>query len=97
MSKIIDLEDKEQEIMLLVEQAALFSSINHDINNHLTTLSLSLRRIKKSGIKYEDEKLLKVAGQIEKSLEEIEKILTKCNPLKNNALVKDFKKKNNGI
>jgi hypothetical protein len=89
--------DNNQEVMLLIQQAALLSTINHDINNQLTIFSLSVRSIRKCGIKYNDEKLTKIANQMEQALIEIEKTLTKIQPLKNNVLVKDFKEKNMGL
>ena len=83
---------KDELMQQLVKDVASISHINHDINNHLTVISLSIRRIRKAGERFQDDKLIKTSQQLQAAICEIEKILTKLKPIKNNDIIKDFKK-----
>jgi hypothetical protein len=90
------MEGKDSSAEQFIKEIFMITNLNHDLNNQLTVISLSIRSIRKCGIKYEDEKLLKIAERLEDSLQEIEKTLTKLKPLKDNALIKKWKEEMQG-
>lgn len=83
--------DNYQEV---VRVASSISSIDHDINNPLTILSLSIRRIIKSAETHNDEKLAKSGNQMTEAINNINEILTKIQKLKKLKLIQEERKKN---
>ena len=73
----------------VVQQAAKLARIDHDINNPLTIISLSISRITMAGKKHQDEKLIKYAKQMEIALANIHEILQRVEDLKNLDLIKE--------
>ncbi len=82
--------DKYQEVL---HEAAKIAGIDHDINNSLTIISLSIRRIKKAAEEYNDEKLVKSGIQMAEALNSINDVLMKFQSLKKLELVKEERKK----
>ncbi|MFO7896244.1 MAG: hypothetical protein R6U84_04860 [Candidatus Cloacimonadales bacterium] len=79
----------------VVQKAAKLANIDHDINNPLTIISLSISRITMAGKKHNDEKLIKYAKQMEKALANIHDILQQVDSLKNLPLIKQQRRIDN--
>ncbi len=77
----------------VVKTAASLAGIDHDINNPLSVISLSLSRVKKAAAEYEDEKLAKTGNQITEAINRINSILTRLQELKKLELIKEERKK----
>jgi len=75
-----------------LDSAVDIAGIDHDINNHLTIISLSIRRIVKAAGEYKDEKLSRSAEQMTEAINNINKILSKFYNFKNNDLIKKLRK-----
>lgn len=88
--KLIE-KDEEQlkKYQEIVDVAASIVGIDHDINNQLTVFSLSVTRLRRAGEEYKDEKLSKTAEQMNNSLENIKKILSRLQDLKQLELIKE--------
>jgi len=63
--------DKYDEV---VKVAADLATIDHDINNPLTIISLTISRIQLTAKKYNDDKLVKYSNQMSEALSKINKI-----------------------
>ena len=73
--------------------SASISSIDHDINNPLTIISLSTRKIDKVAEKYQDKNLGKTGNQIKEAISKINKILLTIHELKKNELIQEQRNK----
>lgn len=80
----------------LLDIATSMSSMDHDINNHLTVISLSTRRVKKAADDYNDEKLLKSSVQMTEALKRIQTVLGEFEKLKHQELVAQERIKRQG-
>ncbi len=91
---------KKQEILIrnssllseyqkVVDLAANIANIDHDINNPLTVISLSIRKIMKTAKKYQDEKLEKAGTQMTEAINHITKILKQLKKLRDLSLIQD--------
>ena len=80
----------------VVEVASSIAGIDHDINNPLTIISLSIRRIKKAASEYNDTKLAKSSDQMTEAINAINGILVRLQKLKHLDLIKEKRKKQQG-
>ncbi len=80
----------------VVKSAASIASIDHDINNPLTIISLSIRRIKKASSEYNDLKLGKTSDQMTEAINSINGILVRLQPLKRLDLIKEERNQSQG-
>ncbi len=71
----------------VVSVAASLASIDHDINNPLTIISLSIRRVAKAAQDYKDDKLIKASDQMTEAINGINGILARLQKLKNLELI----------
>ena len=78
--------EKYQEV---VHETALISGLDHDLNNPLTIISLSIRRIIKAANDYNDKKLEKSANQMTEAINKINEILIKFQKLKQLDLIQE--------
>ena len=78
----------------VVRVGAKISGIDHDINNPLTIISLSIRRVKKAAQEHNDDKLLKSANQMSEAINNINGILVRIQELKRLELIKEERNKN---
>jgi len=76
------------EYIEVIKVAASIAGIDHEINNALTIISLSMRRIERASSKYNDDKLEKTSKLINEAILKIKKILEKLQPLKKMELIK---------
>ena len=81
----------------VIETAASIAGIDHDINNPLTIISLSIRRIKKAAAEYNDMKLIKSSEQMTEAINSINGILVRLQKLKRLELIKEERNKQQGI
>jgi len=77
----------------VVSVAASFASIDHDINNPLTIISLSIRRVIKAAQDHKDDKLLKASDQMTEAINSINSILVRFQKLKKLELIQKASKK----
>ena len=82
--------EKYQEV---VHETALISGLDHDLNNPLTIISLSIRRIIKAANDYNDKKLEKSANQMTEAINKINEILIKFQKLKQLDLIQEERSK----
>ncbi|MBN2017515.1 MAG: histidine kinase [Candidatus Cloacimonetes bacterium] len=97
------LKDKEDKIVSdekalsdyeeVVRVSASLAGIDHDINNPLSIISLSLSRVKKAASQYDDEKLHKSSNQITEAINKINGILARLQELKRLPLIKKARNK----
>lgn len=97
------LKDKEEKIISdekllanykeVVRVSASLAGIDHDINNPLSIISLSLSRVKKAASEYDDEKLHKSSNQITEAVNKINGILARLQKLKRLPLIKKARNK----
>lgn len=80
----------------VVKVASSIAGIDHDINNPLTIISLSIRRIKKAASEYNDTKLAKSSDQMTEAINAINGILVRLQKLKHLDLIKEKRKKQQG-
>jgi hypothetical protein len=80
----------------LLQSLRDISSLDHDINNHLTVISLSLRRVSKAANDYGDEKLQKSAEQMNNALDKIAELLKNFHEFKQLDAVQNELKKDQG-
>ena len=71
----------------VVSVAASLASIDHDINNPLTIISLSIRRVTKAAQDHKDDKLIKASDQMTEAINGINGILARLQKLKNLELI----------
>jgi signal transduction histidine kinase len=77
----------------VVKTAASLAGIDHDINNPLSVISLSLSRVKKAAVEYDDEKLSKSGNQMTEAINRINSILARLQELKKLELIKEEREK----
>ncbi len=85
--------EKYQEV---VHETALISGLDHDLNNPLTIISLSIRRIINAANDYNDEKLEKAGNQMTEAINKINEILIKFQKLKQLDLIQEERNKQQG-
>lgn len=93
---ISDSQSHLEEYREVVRTAAAIAGIDHDINNPLTIISLSIRRIKKAAAEYNDLKLEKSGDQMTEAINAINGILVRLQKLKRLELVKEERQKQQG-
>jgi len=81
----------------LIKAAASVAVIDHELNNHLTIISLAVRKIKKAGMEYKDDKLVKYGNQMTDALNKIEVVLESVQKLKQLKVIKEARKKEQGL
>ncbi|MBT4575786.1 MAG: histidine kinase [Candidatus Cloacimonetes bacterium] len=102
----IELSDKETELINnrkllekyreVVQESAMISDLDHDLNNPLTIVSLSIRRIIKAAHDYNDDKLEKSGNQMTEAINKINEILIKFQKLKQLDLIQEERNKQQG-
>ena len=80
----------------VVQESAKISMLDHDPNNPLTVISLSIRRIIKAAYDYNDDKLEKSGNQMTESINKINEILIKFQKLKHLDLIQEELDKQQG-
>ena len=81
--------DKYQEV---VKVATEISSIDHDLNNPLSIISLSVSRVVKAAREYKDDKLSKSGDQITEAINKMNGILVRLQKLKKLDLIQKERK-----
>jgi signal transduction histidine kinase len=76
-----------------VQESATIAGLDHDLNNPLTIISLSIRRIIQAAHDYNDEKLEKSGNQMTEAINSINDILMKFQKLKQLDLIQDERNK----
>ena len=99
----IELTEKEEELINtkkllekyreVVQESAKIAGLDHDLNNPLTIISLSIQRIIKASHDYNDEKLEKSANQMSDAINKINEILFKFQNLKELDLIQEERNK----
>ena len=102
----VELSDIEAEMLInkklfekyqeVVHETALISGLDHDLNNPLTIISLSIRRIIKAANDYNDKKLEKSGNQMTEAINKINEILIKFQKLKQLDLIQEERNKQQG-
>ena len=82
--------DKYKEVVSI---AASLASIDHDINNPLTIISLSIRRVVQAAQDYKDDKLVKASDQMTEAINSINGIMVRFQKLKRLELIQKESKK----
>ena len=90
---ILQNKKKIEEYKEVVTAAAEIASLDHDINNPLTIISLSIRRIIKAAGDYKDEKLSKTGNQMTEAINHINKLLTRLQKIKNLKIIQEERDK----
>ena len=80
----------------VVDVASSIAGIDHAINNPLTIISLSIRRIKKAASEYNDTKLAKSSDQMTEAINAINGVLVRLQKLKHLDLIIEERKKQQG-
>jgi len=93
LSKNKTLLEKYREV---VKESALIADLDHDLNNPLTIVSLSIRRIIKAANEYNDEKLEKSGNQMTEAINQVNEILIKFQKLKQLELIQEERNKLKG-
>ena len=98
-----DLSEKEGELINnrkllekyreVVHESAKIASLDHDLNNPLTIISLSIQRIIKASHDYNDEKLEKSGNQMGEAINKINELLFKFQKLKELDLIQEERNK----
>ena len=91
---IINNKQKEEQYEEVVRIASSLAGLDHDINNPLTIISLSIRRILNASAEYKDEKLRKAGNQMTEALNKINGLLNRFQKLKRLELIQNERKKN---
>jgi signal transduction histidine kinase len=91
---IIQNKQKEEKYQEVVKIAATIAGTDHDINNPLTIISLSIRRVLNAAAKYNDEKLEKAGNQMTEALNKINGLLTRFQKLKKLEMIQLERNKN---
>ncbi len=99
----IELSEKEEELINnkkllekyreVVRESAKIAGLDHDLNNPLTIISLSIQRIIKASHDYNDEKLEKSGNQMSEAINKINEIIFKFQNLKELDLIQEERKK----
>ena len=99
----IELTEKEEELINnkkllekyreVVQESAKIAGLDHDLNNPLTIISLSIQRILKASHDYKDEKLEKSGNQMSDAINKINEILFKFQKLKELDLIQEERNK----
>lgn len=99
----IELTEKEEELMNnkkllekyreVVRESSKIAGLDHDLNNPLTIISLSIQRIIKASHDYKDEKLEKSGNQMSDAINKINELLLKFQKLKELDLIQEERKK----
>ena len=84
---IISNKEKIDKYKEVVKTAAEIAGIDHDLNNPLSVISLSVSRVKKASAEYKDERLSKSSNQITEAINRINGILVRFQELKRLELV----------
>jgi signal transduction histidine kinase len=92
-SRIVSDEKMLKDYQEVVDVSASLAGIDHDINNPLSIISLSLSRVKKAASQYNDEKLHKSSNQITEAINKINGILARLQELKRLTLIKKARNK----
>ena len=87
-NQIVSDENTIKDYQEVVRVSASLVGIDHDINNPLSIISLSLSRVKKAASEYNDEKLHKSTNQIAEAINKINGILARLQELKRLPLIK---------
>ncbi len=82
--------DKYKEV---VRESAEIAGLDHDLNNPLTIISLSIQRIIKASHDYNDEKLEKSGNQMSDAINKINELLFRFQKLKELDLIREERKK----
>jgi len=90
-------DKKLKDNVQLLKAATSVAVIDHELNNHLTIISLAVRRIKKAGMEYKDDKLIKYGNQMTDALNKIEVVLESVQKLKQLKVIKEARKKEQGL
>jgi len=69
--KVVSDEKVLKDYQDVVAVSASLAGIDHDINNPLSIISLSLSRVKRAASEYNDEKLHKSSNQITEAINKI--------------------------
>ena len=85
--EIIQNKETLEKYKEVVSVAASLASIDHDINNPLTIISLSIRRVIKAAQDYKDDMLVKSSDQMTEAINGINGILARLQKLKNLELI----------
>ena len=91
--KMVFDEKQIKDYQEVVQVSANLAGIDHDINNPLSIISLSLSRVKRAASEYNDEKLHKPSNQITEAINKINGILVRLQDLKRLPLIKHARKK----
>jgi signal transduction histidine kinase len=91
---IIKTKQQEEKYKEVVTIAASIAGLDHDINNPLTIISLSIRRVINAAAEYKDEKLEKAGNQMTEALNKINGLLTRFQKLKRLELIQTERKEN---
>lgn len=91
--RIVSDEKELTDYQEVVRVSASLAGIDHDINNPLSIISLSLSRVKKAASQYDDEKLHKSSNQITEAINKINGILARLQELKRLPLIKKARNK----
>ncbi|MDO9577093.1 MAG: hypothetical protein Q7J16_04340 [Candidatus Cloacimonadales bacterium] len=91
---IIRNKQQEEKYKEVVTVAASIAGIDHDINNPLTVISLSIRRVLNAAAEYKDEKLEKAGNQMTEALNKINDLLSRFQKLKKLELIQTERKNN---
>lgn len=94
---ILQTKNKIDEYEEAVVIAAEMITMEHDINNPLTIISLSIRRVVKAAGDYKDEKLAKTGNQMTEAINHINKLLTKFQKLKDLKIIQEERDKNQDV
>jgi signal transduction histidine kinase len=94
--EIVELSSSMDKYKEVVSSAASIAGIDHDINNPLTIISLSIRRIKKAADEYKDLKLAKTSDQMIEAINSINGILIRLQSLKKLELIKAEREQSQG-
>ena len=86
-NEIIQNKESLEKYKEVVSVAASLASIDHDINNPLTIISLSIRRVIKAAQDYKDDMLVKSSDQMTEAINGINGILARLQKLKNLELI----------
>ena len=99
----IELTEKEEKLINnkkllekyreVVRESAKIAGLDHDLNNPLTIISLSIQRIIKASHDYKDEKLEKSGNQMSDAINKINEILFKFQNLKELDLIQEERNK----
>lgn len=90
---IINNKEKIYKYKEVVKTAADIAGLDHDLNNPLSVISLSVSRVKKASAEYNDERLSKTSNQITQAINRINGILLRFQELKKLDLIQKERKK----